>query len=119
MQLEDRIALADPIAGCGQHHDTDRRIDGVLNLVATGTEGDGRAADLWMADQEGYPVKDASPLLALVDQMAPALGLSRPMRWADPPHVQLNGEWQEIAGILREQRLRNSPEASERSSSNR
>ena len=81
--------------------------------------GDGRAADLWMADQEGYPVKDASPLLALVDQMAPALGLSRPMRWADPPHVQLNGEWQEIAGILREQRLRNSPEASERSSSNR
>ena len=81
--------------------------------------GDGRAADLWMADQDGYPVKDASPLLALVDQMASALGLSRPMRWADPPHVQLNGEWQEIAGILREQRLRNSPEASERSSSNR
>jgi hypothetical protein len=76
-----------------------------------------------MADQDGYPVKDASPLLALIDQMAPALGLSRPMRWADPPHVQLNGEWQEIAKTLREplreQRLRNSPEASERSLSNR
>lgn len=69
--------------------------------------GDGRAADLWMADQDGYPVKDASPLLALVDQMAPALGLTRPMRWADPPHVQLKGEWQEIVGTLREQRLRN------------
>ena len=45
MQLEDRIALADPIAGCGQHHDTDCRIDGVLNLVATGAERDRRASD--------------------------------------------------------------------------
>jgi hypothetical protein len=79
--------------------------------------GDGRAADVWMADVDGYPVKDASPLLALVDQMAPALGLIRPMRSADPPHVQLNGEWQEIARTLREQRLGSA--ASERSASSR
>jgi hypothetical protein len=109
-----RIAKGFKAKDCGSWHGGSCRTNGW---------GDGRAADLWMADQDGYPVKDASPLLALIDQMAPALGLSRPMRWADPPHVQLNGEWQEIAKTLREplreQRLRNSPEASERSLSNR
>jgi hypothetical protein len=81
--------------------------------------GDGRAADVWIADQDGYPVKDASPLLALVDEMAPALGLTRPMRWADPPHVQLRGETQEIAQAQREQRPRGVSDAGNRSASSR
>jgi hypothetical protein len=81
--------------------------------------GDGRAADLWIADQNGYPVRDASPLLALVDQMATALGISRPMPGSDPPHVQLSGAWQEIGQTLREQRLRSVSEAGDRSASNR
>ena len=81
--------------------------------------GDGRAADVWIADQDGYPVKDASPLLALVDQMAPALGLTRPMRWADPPHVQMRMESQEVAQTARDQRPRGMSDAANRSTSNR
>ena len=76
--------------------------------------GDGRAADLWVADQNGYPVRDASALLALVDQMAPALGLSRPMPGADPPHVQLRGARQERAQTLHGERLRSMSVAGDR-----
>jgi hypothetical protein len=76
--------------------------------------GDGRAADLWVADQNGYPVRDASALLALVDQMAPALGLSRPMPGADPPHVQLRGARQERARTLHGERLRSMSVAGDR-----
>jgi hypothetical protein len=71
--------------------------------------GDGRAADLWIADANGYPAEDASALFALVDKHAHALGLARPLPGADPPHVQLGGGWQEAARKLREQRLHAAP----------
>jgi hypothetical protein len=73
--------------------------------------GDGRAADLWIADQNGYPVEDASVLLTLIDQVGPSLGLSRPLQGADPPHVQVSGEWEEIGQRLRAQRLPVTPES--------
>ena len=76
--------------------------------------GDGRAADLWIADANGYPVEDASALLELIDKLGPSLGLARPLPGNDPPHVQLGGEWQEAAGKLREQRLRATAEEAER-----
>jgi hypothetical protein len=81
--------------------------------------GDGRAADLWIADDNGYPVEDASPLLELIDKLGPSLGLSRPLRGADPPHVQVSGDWQETGRKLREQRQREVPDASERAVSQR
>ena len=56
--------------------------------------GDGRAADLWIADANGYPVEDGSSLLQLIDKLGPSLGLSRPLPGADPPHVQVSGDWQ-------------------------
>lgn len=51
--------------------------------VATGGYGDGRAADI-----VAFPI---GPLMALVDQMGPDLGLIRPYRGFDPYHVQLAG----------------------------
>ena len=45
MQLKDRIAGADPIAGVRLHDDANRRIDVVVDLVAAGAEDDRRAAD--------------------------------------------------------------------------
>jgi hypothetical protein len=81
--------------------------------------GDGRAADLWIADDNGYPVEDASPLLELIDKLGPSLGLSRPLRGADPPHVQVSGDWQETGRKLRELRMREVPDASERAVSQR
>jgi hypothetical protein len=81
--------------------------------------GDGRAADLWIADANGYPVEDASRLLELIDKLAPSLGLSRPLPGADPPHVQVSGDWQEVGRKLREQRQHEVPEASERAVSQR
>jgi hypothetical protein len=67
--------------------------------------GDGQAADLWMADESGEPATDATPLLDLIDRVGPSLGLSRPLRGADPPHVQVKGEWKAIAEQLRAKRL--------------
>jgi hypothetical protein len=68
--------------------------------------GDGRAADLWISDPAGYPVEDASALLELIDRIGPAVGLSRPMPGADPPHVQVSGDWQTIGPRLHEDRIR-------------
>jgi hypothetical protein len=68
--------------------------------------GDGRAADLWISDQGGYPARDASPLLDLIDRIGASLGLSRPMPGADPPHVQVSGNWQKVGMRLREKRIR-------------
>jgi hypothetical protein len=67
--------------------------------------GDGQAADLWVADQNGEPAKDASPLFELINRVGRSLGLSRPMPGGDPPHVQVTGEWQRIGDELREKRL--------------
>jgi len=67
--------------------------------------GDGQAADLWIADESGNPARDASALLDLIDRVGPSLGLSRPLRGADPPHVQVKGEWKAIAEQLRAKRL--------------
>jgi hypothetical protein len=81
--------------------------------------GDGRAADLWIADANGYPVEDASALLELIDKHGPALGLSRPLPGADPPHVQVSGDWQQIGAKLREQRQRVAPVAADQAVSQR
>jgi hypothetical protein len=67
--------------------------------------GDGQAADLWLADEFGNPARDATALMDLVDRVGPSLGLSRPLRGADPPHVQVKGEWKAIAEQLRAKRL--------------
>jgi hypothetical protein len=67
--------------------------------------GDGQAADLWIANESGEPASDAGPLLGLIDRVGASLGLSRPMRGADPPHVQVAGEWKAIAERLRAKRL--------------
>jgi hypothetical protein len=67
--------------------------------------GDGQAADLWVADQNGDRARDASPLFELIDRVGRTLGLTRPMRSADPPHVQVGGDWQRIGEQLREKRL--------------
>jgi hypothetical protein len=67
--------------------------------------GDGQAADLWLADEFGQPARDATALMDLVDRVGPSLGLSRPLRGADPPHVQVKGEWKAIAEQLRAKRL--------------
>jgi hypothetical protein len=67
--------------------------------------GDGQAADLWLADESGKPARDATALMDLVDRVGPSLGLSRPLRGADPPHVQVKGEWKAIAEQLRAKRL--------------
>jgi hypothetical protein len=67
--------------------------------------GDGQAADLWIGDESGKPAADATPLLDLIDRVGPSLGLARPLRGADPPHVQVKGEWKAIAEQLRAKRL--------------
>jgi hypothetical protein len=67
--------------------------------------GDGQAADLWVADQNGDPAGDAAPLFELIDRVGRSLGLSRPMPGADPPHVQVGGDWRGIGEQLRERRL--------------
>jgi hypothetical protein len=54
-----RIASGFKAADCQSWHGGSCRTQGW---------GDGRAADLWIADQNGYPAQDASPLFALVDQ---------------------------------------------------
>jgi hypothetical protein len=72
--------------------------------------GDGRAVDLWISDTNGYPAEDASALFALLDKHVSSLGLIRPLAGADPPHVQLAGNWREVTRKLREQRLHASRE---------
>jgi hypothetical protein len=67
--------------------------------------GDGQAADLWVADQNGDRVRDASALFELIGRVGRSLGLSRPMPGADPPHVQVGGDWQRIGEQFREKRL--------------
>jgi hypothetical protein len=67
--------------------------------------GDGQAADLWVADQNGAPASDAALLFELIDRVGRLLGLSRPMPSADPPHVQVGGDWQGIGEQLRAKRL--------------
>jgi hypothetical protein len=99
------IASGFKASTCGSWHGGSCRTNGW---------GDGRAADLWVADANGYPVEDASALLALVDTLGPSLGLARPLSGSDPPHVQLGGEWQEAAAKLREQRLRAAAAEAER-----
>jgi hypothetical protein len=99
------IASGFKASTCGSWHGGSCRTNGW---------GDGRAADLWIADANGYPVEDASALLALVDTLGPSLGLARPLSGSDPPHVQLGGEWQEAAAKLREQRLRATAEEADR-----
>jgi hypothetical protein len=68
--------------------------------------GDGRAADLWISDRNGYPAESASSLLELIDRLGPSLGLFRPMPGIDPSHVQVSGDWQTIGRRLRAERLR-------------
>jgi hypothetical protein len=99
------IASGFKASTCGSWHGGSCRTNGW---------GDGRAADLWIADANGYPVEDASPLLELIDKLGPALGLARPLPGSDPPHVQLGGDWQEAAAKLREQRLRATAEEADR-----
>jgi hypothetical protein len=79
--------------------------------------GDGRAVDLWVADANGYPAEDASTLFALINKHASSLGLARPLPGADPPHVQLGGNWRETAQKLREQRLGGAPEQAKHTAS--
>jgi hypothetical protein len=99
------IAAGFKASTCGSWHGGSCRTNGW---------GDGRAADLWIADANGYPVEDASPLLELIDKLGPSLGLARPLTGSDPPHVQLGGDWQEAAAKLREQRLRATAEEADR-----
>jgi hypothetical protein len=73
--------------------------------------GDGRAADLWISDHNGYPADDPLPLFELIDRLGPSLGLSRPMPMADPSHVQVSGDWQAIGRRLRAKRLRSGTQA--------
>jgi hypothetical protein len=67
--------------------------------------GDGQAADLWVGDETGEPAGDASGLFELIKRVGHLLGLSRPLPRADPPHVQVGGDWKGIAEQLRRQRL--------------
>jgi hypothetical protein len=67
--------------------------------------GDGQAADLWVADQNGDRAADASALFELIGRVGRTLGLMRPMPRADPPHVQVGTDWQRIGEELREKRL--------------
>jgi hypothetical protein len=67
--------------------------------------GDGQAADLWVADENGEPAGDAAGLFELIKRVGHLLGLSRPLPRADPPHVQVGGDWKGIAEQLRRQRL--------------
>jgi hypothetical protein len=67
--------------------------------------GDGQAADLWVANENGEPAGDAVGLFELIKRVGHLLGLSRPLPRADPPHVQVGGDWNEIAEQLRRQRL--------------
>jgi hypothetical protein len=99
------IAAGFKASTCGSWHGGSCRTNGW---------GDGRAADLWIADANGYPVEDASPLLELIDKLGSSLGLARPLTGSDPPHVQLGGDWQEAAAKLREQRLRATAEEADR-----
>jgi hypothetical protein len=73
--------------------------------------GDGRAADLWISDRNGYPAESASPLFELIDRLGPSLGLFRPMPGIDPSHVQVSGDWQAIGRRLRAERLRSETQA--------
>jgi hypothetical protein len=99
------IASGFKASTCGSWHGGSCRTNGW---------GDGRAADLWIADANGYPVADASALLEVIDKLGASLGLARPLSGSDPPHVQLGGDWQEAAAKLREQRLRVTAEEAER-----
>jgi hypothetical protein len=67
--------------------------------------GDGQAADLWVADENGEPAGDAAGLFELIKRVGHLLGLSRPLPRADPPHVQVGGDWKGIGEQLRRQRL--------------
>jgi hypothetical protein len=67
--------------------------------------GDGQAADLWVANENGEPADDAAGLFELIKRVGHLLGLSRPLPRADPPHVQVGGDWKGIGQQLRRQRL--------------
>jgi hypothetical protein len=51
----------------------------------------------------GLPIKMGSP--PAMPRVGRLLGLSRPMPSADPPHVQVGGDWQGIGEQLRAKRL--------------
>jgi hypothetical protein len=97
------IAAGFKASACGSLHGGSCRTKGW---------GDGRAADLWIADLRGYPAEDASLLLDLIDRVGPSSGLARPMPQADPAHVQVGGDWQVIGKRLREARVRGEATAS-------
>jgi hypothetical protein len=97
------IAAGFKASACGSLHGGSCRTKGW---------GDGRAADLWIADLRGYPAEDASLLLDLIDRIGHSIGLARPMPQADPAHVQVSADWQVIGKRLREARVRGEATAS-------
>lgn len=62
--------------------------------------GQGRAADLWVADQHGKNA-DPNPLFQLVDAIGKALGIHRPMPGRDEAHVQTTWDFRKRAASLR------------------
>lgn len=90
-----KIATGFKAGPCGSWHGGSCRTRGY---------GDGRAADVWVGDEDGRPGGPVGPLFSLLDKIGRKLGLSRPMPGNDPAHIQLAGNWQEIARGLREAR---------------
>jgi hypothetical protein len=66
----------------------------------TGGYGHGRAVDVTGA--EG----NAQEVWKWIDANGAKYGLHRPMRAADPPHVQSTGDWRKLAQALKQARIR-------------
>ncbi|MGP0091678.1 MAG: hypothetical protein ACLPKB_17200 [Xanthobacteraceae bacterium] len=66
----------------------------------TGGYGHGRAVDVTSVGDDGEPV------WRWLDAHGAKYGLYRPMPGADPAHVQSRGDWRELAGTLRQARIK-------------
>ncbi len=66
----------------------------------TGGYGHGRAVDV--TGSEG----NAQEVWKWIDANGAKYGLHRPMRAADPPHVQSTGDWRKLAQALKQARIR-------------
>jgi hypothetical protein len=66
----------------------------------TGGYGHGRAVDVTGAED------NAQEVWKWIDANGAKYGLHRPMRAADPPHVQSTGDWRKLAQALKQARIR-------------
>ena len=95
-EYRQRLAEGIKAAPCGSMH-SDR-------TCGTKGYGRGKAADLWLAAEDGRPAHNPNPLFQFIDSVGRLFGLSRPMPGYDPAHVQVGSGLPRIAATLRAKR---------------